>query len=160
MQVFGLIGNPVEHSVSPPMHEAAYGACGMDARYVTFEPKPDSIDRVVDGASALGIAGLNVTIPFKQDVARVVETDPLAERIGAVNTVSFEGPPTGYNTDAAGVVRAFEHHGVERSGQAVVVGERERGRRRGNGRPRRQPNRRTGGFARGRGPEREFGRPR
>ena len=122
MQVFGLIGNPVGHSVSPPMHEAAYEACGMDARYVTFEPEPGSIDRVIDGADALGIAGLNVTIPFKQDVAAAVETDPLAERIGAVNTVAFDDGPTGHNTDAAGVVRALEYHGVALSGQAVVIG--------------------------------------
>ena len=122
MQVFGLIGNPVGHSVSPPMHEAAYEACGMDARYVTFEPDPGSIERVVDGADALGITGLNVTIPFKEDVAAAVDTDPLAERIGAVNTVAFVDGPTGYNTDAAGVVRAFGHHGVSLSGRAVVVG--------------------------------------
>ena len=122
MQVFGLIGNPVGHSVSPPMHEAAYRECGMDARYVTFEPEPGSIDRVVDGAAALGVSGLNVTIPFKEAVAELVETDPLAERIGAVNTVAYEDGPTGYNTDAAGVVRAFEHHDVTLTGRAVVVG--------------------------------------
>jgi len=122
MQVFGLIGNPVGHSVSPPMHEAAYRERGMDARYVTFEPEPGSIDRVVDGASALGLAGLNVTIPFKEAVAEAVDADPLADRIGAVNTVAFEDGPTGYNTDAAGVVRAFEHHDVALAGRAVVVG--------------------------------------
>ncbi len=122
MQVFGLIGNPVGHSVSPPMHEAAYEACGMDARYVTFEPAEGTIKRVLDGADALGLAGLNVTIPFKESVAAAIECDPLASRIGAVNTVDFSGEPTGYNTDAAGVVRALEHHGVELSGTAVVVG--------------------------------------
>lgn len=122
MQVFGLIGNPVGHSVSPPMHEAAYGECGMDARYVTFEPERGSISRVIDGADALGIAGLNVTIPFKEEVAEVVDADPLAERIGAVNTVAFDDDPAGYNTDAAGVVRSFDHHGVSLSGRAVVVG--------------------------------------
>jgi len=122
MQVFGLIGNPVGHSVSPPMHEAAYGECGLDARYVTFEPSRDSLERAIGGAEALGIAGLNVTIPFKEDVATLVDPDPLAERIGAVNTVDFSDEPTGYNTDAAGVVRAFEHHDVSLSGTAVVVG--------------------------------------
>jgi shikimate dehydrogenase len=122
MQVFGLIGNPVGHSVSPPMHEAAYEERGMDARYVTFEPERGSIERVIDGADALGIAGLNVTIPFKEDVAAIVDADPLAARIGAVNTVAFDGEPTGYNTDAAGVVRSFEHHDVALSGRAVVVG--------------------------------------
>ena len=122
MQVFGLIGNPVGHSVSPPMHEAAYEACDLDARYVTFEPSRESVKRAVDGAEALGIAGLNVTIPFKEDVASLVDLDPLAERIGAVNTVDFSDEPKGYNTDATGVLRAFEHHDVTLSGTAVVVG--------------------------------------
>ena len=122
MQVFGLIGNPVGHSVSPPMHEAAYGECGMDARYVTFEPPTESVATAIDGAEALGIAGLNVTIPFKERVAELLESDPLAERIGAVNTIDFDGEPTGYNTDAVGLIRAFEHHGVDLSGSAVVVG--------------------------------------
>jgi shikimate dehydrogenase len=122
MQVFGLIGNPVGHSVSPAMHEAAYEERGMDARYVTFEPPEGAAGRAIEGAETLGIAGLNVTIPFKEAVAAEVDTDPLAERIGAVNTVDFDGEPTGYNTDAAGVVRALEHHGVSLSGTAVVVG--------------------------------------
>ena len=124
MQVFGLVGNPVGHSLSPPMHEAAYDALGIDARYVTFEPGVDDIERAVDGAEALGISGLNVTIPFKQDVLGLVDPDPLAERIGAVNTVDFSGStPRGYNTDAAGVTRSFAHHGVPLDGRdAVVVG--------------------------------------
>jgi shikimate dehydrogenase len=124
MQVFGLVGNPVGHSLSPPMHEAAYDALGMDARYVTFEPAVGELERAVDGAAALGIAGLNVTIPFKQDVLDLVDPDPLAARIGAVNTVDFSTtPPKGYNTDAAGVTRSFAHHDVSLNGRdAVVVG--------------------------------------
>ncbi|MFB6107553.1 MAG: shikimate dehydrogenase [Haloplanus sp.] len=124
MQVFGLVGNPVGHSLSPPMHEAAYDASGMDARYVTFEPDPDDIEAAIEGAAALGVAGLNVTIPFKRDVLSVVEPDDLAARIGAVNTVDFStSPPRGYNTDAAGVRRALAHHDVSLSGaDAVVVG--------------------------------------
>jgi shikimate dehydrogenase len=126
MHVFGLIGNPVGHSLSPPMHEAAYDAVGMDGRYVTFEPDRDAVARAVDGAAALGVDGLNVTIPFKRDVLELdlVEPDDLAARIGAVNTVDFStSPPRGYNTDAVGVRRAVEHHGVGLSGaEAVVVG--------------------------------------
>ena len=124
MHVFGLIGNPVGHSLSPPMHEAAYRELDMDARYVTLEPAPDDVAAAIEGAAALGIDGLNVTIPFKQDVLDVVDPDPLAARIGAVNTVDFStSPPRGYNTDAAGVRRAFDHHGVSLSGtDAVVVG--------------------------------------
>ncbi|PSP81330.1 shikimate dehydrogenase [Halobacteriales archaeon QS_4_69_225] len=122
MDVFGLIGSPVEHSVSPQMHEAAYETLEMDARYVTLEPAEDALGPAVDGASALGVDGLNVTIPFKESVLPLVEPDPLAERIGAVNTVDLSGEPTGHNTDAAGVTRAFEHHDVSPSGTAVVVG--------------------------------------
>jgi len=124
MQVFGLVGNPVGHSLSPPMHEAAYDELGMDARYVTFEPAPETIADAVAGAGALGIAGLNVTVPFKEDVLAVVEPDDLAARVGAVNTVDFGGEtPTGHNTDVAGVRRSLAHHDVPVDGrQAVVVG--------------------------------------
>ncbi|KAB1192237.1 shikimate dehydrogenase [Haloferax sp. MBLA0076] len=122
MEVYGLVGNPVGHSLSPPMHEAAYEATGVDARYVTFEPELDAIADAIAGADALGIAGVNVTIPFKQDVLALVDPDPLAERIGAVNTIDF-GPdgPVGYNTDAAGVTRSLERHGVEIDGSSAVV---------------------------------------
>jgi shikimate dehydrogenase len=124
MQVFGLVGNPVEHSLSPSMHEAGYAECGIDARYVTFEPAPDDIDSAIKGAAALGVTGLNVTIPFKQDVLGVVDPGSLAARIGAVNTIDFStDPPTGHNTDAAGVTRALAHHDVAIEGRdAVVVG--------------------------------------
>ncbi|MBX0321656.1 shikimate dehydrogenase [Halomicroarcula sp. F13] len=123
MDVYGLIGNPVGHSLSPPMHEAGYEALGLDATYVTFEPPADEGAAAVEAADRLGVAGLNVTIPFKQDVLDAVDPDPLAERIGAVNTVDFSGEtPRGYNTDAVGAVRALDHHGVELSGTAVVVG--------------------------------------
>ena len=123
MDVYGLIGNPVGHSLSPPMHEAGYEELGLDARYVTFEPPKDAGANAVESAATLGVRGLNVTIPFKQDVLAAVDPDPLAERIGAVNTIDFgTDPPTGYNTDATGLIRAFEHHDVPLSGRAVVVG--------------------------------------
>lgn len=134
MDVFGLLGNPVGHSLSPAMHEAAYDELGMDARYCAFEPARDDLATAVAGADALGVRGLNVTIPFKQDVLSLVEPDDLAARIGAVNTIDFgansadgavvdaSGVPTGHNTDAVGAVRAFDAHDVDLSGTAVVVG--------------------------------------
>lgn len=124
MDVYGLIGNPVGHSLSPPMHEAAYEELGIEARYVTFEPEADAIGEAIDGAQTLGVDGLNVTIPFKQSVLDHVAVDERAERIGAVNTIDFSAdPPTGHNTDAAGVVRSFEHHAVDLDGAtAVIVG--------------------------------------
>jgi shikimate dehydrogenase len=125
MQVYGLVGTPVEHSLSPPMHEAAYDRLGIDARYVTFEPDEGDAVAAVEGAAALGIAGLNVTIPFKRAVLAAVEPDDAAGRIGAVNTVDFggEGPPTGHNTDAVGARRALREAGAGLEGAtAVVVG--------------------------------------
>ena len=123
MQVFGLIGNPVSHSLSPPMHEVAYDEHGLDARYVTFEPDESDLETAIQGARALGIRGLNVTIPFKQAVLEFCEPDDLATRIGAVNTLDFGGEEvTGHNTDAVGVTRAFAHHDVPLAGRAVVVG--------------------------------------
>jgi shikimate dehydrogenase len=124
VQVFGLVGNPVEHSLSPPMHEAAYAELGLDARYVTFEPSRADLATAIRGAEALGVAGLNVTIPFKQDVLSLVDADDLATRIGAVNTIDFSGEAvTGHNTDVAGVRRSFSYHDVPLAGQdAVVVG--------------------------------------
>ncbi|WP_306060218.1 shikimate dehydrogenase [Natronococcus wangiae] len=124
MDVFGLIGNPVGHSLSPPMHEAAYDDLGLEARYVTFEPASDEIEDAIRGADALGVRGLNVTIPFKRDVLELVDADELAARIGAVNTIDFSGDaPTGHNTDAAGALRALRDHDVDLEGaDAVIVG--------------------------------------
>lgn len=123
MDVYGLIGNPVAHSLSPPMHEAAYEALDIDARYVTFEPPAGAGAAAVRSGETLGVAGLNVTIPFKEQVIEAVDLDPLAARIGAVNTIAFdEDGAVGYNTDATGLVRAFEHHDVALTGRAVVVG--------------------------------------
>lgn len=123
MDVYGLLGNPVGHSLSPPMHEAAYDALGMSARYVTFEPPADQGTAAVESARLLGVRGLNVTIPFKEDVLSAVEPTPLASRIGAVNTIDFStDPPTGHNTDGPGLLRALQHHDVSLDGRAVVVG--------------------------------------
>ncbi len=121
MDVYGLLGNPVEHSLSPPLHERAYELCGLDARYVTFEVAHGQLEAAVEGARALGINGLNVTIPFKRDVCAFVDLDPLAERIGSVNTIDLNAN-VGYNTDAIGAVRALSAHGVDLDGTAVVVG--------------------------------------
>jgi shikimate dehydrogenase len=125
MDVYGLLGNPVGHSLSPPMHEAAYDELAIDARYVAFEPAPEDIEAAIRGADALGVHGLNVTIPFKRDVLELVKADEMATRIGAVNTIDFggSGGPTGHNTDAAGALRALRDHDVELEGaDAVVVG--------------------------------------
>ena len=118
MEVFGLIGDPVTHSASPSMHTAAYEACAMEARYVTFTPSADGLEDALRGAAALGIRGLNVTIPFKQAVLPIVDADTVASRVGAVNTITLDTwPPRATNTDVAGVARALSHQGGEKEGE-------------------------------------------
>jgi shikimate dehydrogenase len=124
MDVYAIIGNPVEHSLSPPMHQAAFDELGVDAAFVTFEADPEQREAAFRGAEALGVDGLTVTLPFKHDALEFAVPDERAERVGAVNTIDFdESPPVGYNFDLSGTLRAFEHHGVDLAGaDAVVVG--------------------------------------
>lgn len=124
MDVYGLIGKPVGHSLSPAMHEAAYQTLGIDAKYVVFEPDPADLSTAIEGAAALGIRGLNVTIPFKQDVLDFVDPDRTAVEVGAVNTIDFSHtPPTGHNTDVDGVHRSLERYNVTLDNtKALIVG--------------------------------------
>ena len=124
MDVYGIIGNPVEHSLSPPMHEAAFRERGIDATFVTFEADEDRIDEAFRGAAALGVRGLTVTLPFKHHAFEYAEPDERARRVGAVNTLDFtERQPVGYNFDLSGALRAFRYHDVALDGaNAVVVG--------------------------------------
>ncbi len=122
MDVYGLIGNPVGHSLSPIMHEAGFDAIGLDARYVTFQPPVDAAGEAVAAADLLGVRGLNVTIPFKQAVIDHVEPDEEASRIGAVNTIDFQStPPSGHNTDVRGAMRALERHDVTIENRTAVL---------------------------------------
>jgi shikimate dehydrogenase len=123
MQVFGLIGNPVGHSLSPPMHAAAYREHGIDARYVTFEPAPNDLAAAVSGARALGIVGLNVTIPFKRDVLDLCAPDDLAARIGAVNTLDFTSladPSPAEPSSIGGVASDESAGGVSAPGEPAL----------------------------------------
>jgi len=124
MDIYGIIGNPVEHSLSPPMHEAGFRERGIDAEFVTFETEEDRIREAFRGAEALGVDGLTVTLPFKHDAFEFVDPDDRARRVGAVNTIDFgASPPVGYNYDLSGTLRAFEHHDAALEGRdAVVIG--------------------------------------
>lgn len=122
-QLCGIIGDPVEHSMSPAMHNAAFARMGLDFCYVPFRVKPEDLPQAVAGMKALNIRGLNVTIPHKVAIIPLLdELDPLAEKIGAVNTVVNEnGVLQGFNTDAIGFLEALIQKGVEPKGKKVVV---------------------------------------
>jgi shikimate dehydrogenase len=106
-RVFGILGRPVAHSLSPAMHNAAFRELGLNAVYVAF-PVAD-LAQAVAGLRGLAIGGASVTIPFKEEIIPLLdEIDPQAARIGAVNTVvNRDGRLTGYNTDWQGALAAL-----------------------------------------------------
>lgn len=122
MDVYGLIGDPVEHSLSPVMFEAAFDAAGIDARYVTFRVDPSALESAITGAAALDIAGLNVTIPHKSAVLELSTPSPAAEAIGAANVLSFDDEvPAATNTDVTAMASVLD--GLERGpDHALVLG--------------------------------------
>jgi shikimate dehydrogenase len=119
----GIIGDPVEHTMSPVMHNAAFRQMGVDYLYVPFKVKQEELARAIDGVRALNIRGLNVTIPHKVTVIQFLDKlDHLAEKIGAVNTiVNDDGVLTGYNTDGAGFLQALLEKGIEPRGKNIVI---------------------------------------
>ena len=122
-RICGIIGDPVEHTMSPAMHNAAFARMGLDYCYVPFRVKPDNLAQAVAGIRALNIRGVNVTIPHKVSIIPLLDKlDRLAQRIGAVNTiVNNSGALSGYNTDAAGFLSALLSAGVEPRGKKVVI---------------------------------------
>lgn len=123
-KIVGLIGDPVEHSMSPPMHNAAFDYLGLDFAYVPFNVEKNVLGEAIQGAQALGIKGLNVTIPHKTGVLEFLDLiDKPAELIGAVNTIKFDnGKIKGYNTDGIGAVRALEEVVPVKDKKVVMVG--------------------------------------
>ncbi|MGN0316630.1 MAG: shikimate dehydrogenase [Lachnospira sp.] len=121
--VYGLIGNPVEHSVSPVIHNTLAELLGIDMVYATFKVEKDLVADAVKGAAALNVRGMNVTVPHKQSVMNLLtDIDPLAKAIGAVNTlVRAEDGYKGYNTDILGLERELEDVGVELRGNRCII---------------------------------------
>jgi len=121
--VYGIIGHPVKHSLSPLMQTEAFREVGVDAVYVPFEVEPENLKEAVNGLRALSVKGFNVTVPHKERVVELLDflTED-AEVLGAVNTVKNEnGELTGYNTDAEGFLRSLVEEGVELSGKRVLM---------------------------------------
>ncbi len=123
---FGIIGNPVHHSLSPEMHNAAFHALGLNNIYVPL-PTTNLRDGIA-GIRALGFRGASVTIPYKEDILPLVDhVDPVAARIGAVNTLVIKQQAdgrspaiSGYNTDWIGANRALAEK-LELKGSRVLI---------------------------------------
>ncbi len=123
-RLLGLIGNPVEHSISPQLHNSLSMLKGLDFIYVPLKVGKENLEVVVKALKAIDFVGFNVTIPYKREVMKFID-DNTKEAIlmGAVNTVKkIEGRLYGYNTDGEGFLRAFkEAAGMGFKGKKVVM---------------------------------------
>lgn len=107
--LYGVIGNPVGHSMSPDIHNAALKDARIDGHYHGFQVENDDLKDAISGMKALGISGINVTVPHKVEIMKYLDKiDVTAERLGAVNTVRREGEQlVGYNTDGEGFLHSL-----------------------------------------------------
>jgi shikimate dehydrogenase len=122
--VAGIIGQPVRHSLSPAIHNAAYAALGLDWVYVAFPVAPGTVRDALVGLQAAGVAGCNVTMPHKTEAAHACdELTPAATALDATNTVTLgDGPRVGDSTDGDGFVDAAEDAGVDLAARVLVLG--------------------------------------
>ncbi len=124
-RIFAVLGHPVGHTLSPPMHNAAIAAMGLNARYVAFDVTPDSLPKVLRACQSMGIGGLNLTIPLKEIAFREVDAlAPSAAPLGSVNTIEFceDGTLRGHSTDGDGFLDAIkEDFDCTVSGKSVCV---------------------------------------
>ena len=122
-KVCAVIGDPIEHSLSPPIHNAAFRSLGMDFVYVAFRVRRDQLARAIDGIRALGIVGVNVTRPHKTNVIGLLDkVETTAREIGAVNTITgTNGTLRGYNTDGQAALDALQKVAGSLSGRKVVI---------------------------------------
>lgn len=116
----GLIGWPVEHSLSPVMHNAAFKALGMDWLYDAMAIPPDIVQYGLREPMRHGYIGINVTIPHKEEIMKLVRPDELARAVGAVNTVDFRDS-SGTNTDVDGLLQDLQANDVDIKDKHVVV---------------------------------------
>jgi shikimate dehydrogenase len=126
-RLVGIIGDPVAHSRSPAMHNAAFRALGLDLAYVPFHVPPEALEAAVRGLAALGLIGFNVTVPHKERIVPLLDAlAPAAEVVGAVNTVVVQdgGRLIGHNTDGIGFSTALHeaHRFKAERSRALILG--------------------------------------
>jgi len=118
-QVYGIIGSPIGHTLSPVMHNTAFKELGLNCVYHAFNVGKQNAERAIKGALALGFGGLNVTMPLKELALQYVNPDTWSKRIGSINTIDSKG--NGYNTDGVGTVRALKEAGVRIKDSSVLM---------------------------------------
>ena len=122
-ELFAVIGDPIEHSLSPAMHNAAFEHLKLDYIFVVFRVTPDELETAVRGARALGIKGLSVTMPLKNAIIEFIdEADAAVKLLRAANTIlNQHGRLKGFNTDGIGAVKALKSNDVDLSKKKVLL---------------------------------------
>jgi shikimate dehydrogenase len=122
-QVCGVIGDPIEHSLSPAIHNAAFKHLKLDFVFLAFRVKAADLDNAMRGVRGLGIRGLNVTMPHKIAVIRYLdEADSNVRSLGSANTILNDaGKLSGFNTDGVGALHALRENGVNPEGKNVLL---------------------------------------
>ena len=121
-KLFCVIGDPIEHSMSPMMHNTVFKKMGLDCVYTAFRIKKQDLSDAIKGMKAMGIQGVNVTIPHKVSVMdHLDELSDEARIIGAVNTVKIGEKLMGFNTDGVGALRALKKGGADPEDKNVLI---------------------------------------
>jgi shikimate dehydrogenase len=122
-EVFAVIGDPIEHTLSPAMHNAAFEHLGLDYVFLAFKVTPDEVEKALQGVRALGIRGLNVTMPNKQAVTEFIdEADATVKFLRSANTIlNQRGRLRGFNTDGIGAAKALKDSGIDMAGRKVLL---------------------------------------
>lgn len=122
-KVFAVLGDPIDHTLSPIIHNTLGEKWENKMVYIPFHVTPKGLEQAIQGAHALGIQGINITMPHKQAIMPYLyEIDEKAQKVGAVNTLLYdERGYKGYNTDAEGLQLALEEGGVEYEGENVAI---------------------------------------
>jgi len=123
-KIVGVWGHPVSHSRSPAMHNAAFRELGLDWAYVPFDVAPSDVEAALSGLLALGIVGVNVTVPLKESVLPYLDLSVEARQIGSVNTITQrDGKLYGDSTDGRGFLRSLDEAGYSTGGcRALILG--------------------------------------
>lgn len=122
-KIVGIFGYPVEHSLSPKMHNAAFKYLHLDFCYIPFSVRPKMLESAIRGIRALNIAGVNITIPHKETVIAFLDTlSDEARFIGSVNTIkNLDGELIGFNTDGKGFMKSLAESDIEIAGKRVLI---------------------------------------
>jgi len=121
--VFAVIGDPIDHTLSPAMHNAAFEHLRLDYVFLAFRVTPDEIEKALQGVRALGIRGLNVTMPHKHAVTEFIdEADAAVKFLRSANTIlNQRGRLRGFNTDGVGAIKALKNGGLDLTGKKALL---------------------------------------